>query len=118
MTGHGFGAHRDRWGIRYAWWSTVPWGIGLFVHMHLRGRDLRFEALEPEKDARTLLLDGPPPLESPLDPEPQATTTANATAPKAKKEAKPKAAKAEKEAKPKKAAPKKAAAKKEVDKAE
>ena len=31
-------------------------GVGMFVHMHLRGRDMRFEALEPGRDARTLLL--------------------------------------------------------------
>lgn len=31
-------------------------GIGMFVHMHVRGRDMRFEALEPGRDARTLLL--------------------------------------------------------------
>lgn len=31
-------------------------GIGMFVHMHLRGRDLRFEALAPGADPRTLLL--------------------------------------------------------------
>ncbi|MBK7877226.1 MAG: redoxin family protein [Planctomycetes bacterium] len=31
-------------------------GVGMFVHMHYRGRDMRFEALEPGKDTRTLLL--------------------------------------------------------------
>lgn len=31
-------------------------GIGLFAHMHLRGRDMRFEAVQPDGSARTLLL--------------------------------------------------------------